>query len=115
MKKAKSDVVMPVCEFTEPIGRALQVKDGNIKMLKSANKFKRTQDLDKRYFDAGRFYFINTSKFKKNKTFFPLNCSAIITDRMLVQDVDEMDDWRLLELKYKIYTSHGSRKFQKNI
>lgn len=101
MKKNEADSVVSVCEFTEPIGRALKVENGFVKMLNPKNKFKRTQDLEKRYFDAGRFYWIEREAFKKNKSFFPKNTYSVIISKSLVQDIDTPEDWKMMEVKFK--------------
>jgi len=102
LKKNHADSVVCVCEFSEPVGRALIIEGGLVKMINGGNKFKRTQDLDKRYFDAGRFYWIKTEAFKKSKSFFCKNARPVIAPRILVQDIDTEDDWSAMEVKFKL-------------
>ncbi len=103
LKKTNADSVMSVCEFSEPIGRALKIENGLVRMINSKNKFKRTQDLEKKYFDAGRFYWIKTQAFKKNKSFFTKNTYPLIVPGSLVRDIDTLDDWKAMEIKFRIF------------
>lgn len=109
LKKNKADTLVSVCEFSEPIGRALRLENGKIKMILDKNKFKRTQDLEKKYFDAGRLYWIKTDAFKKNKSFFCKNSCPFPVSNLIAQDIDDIDDWRLMELKYKLCRSDENK------
>lgn len=109
-KKSGADTLVCVCEFSEPLERALKLENGRIEMAKPKNKFKRTQDLQKMYFDAGRFYWVKTELFKKNKSFFTRKTCPYIVPGLLVQDIDTMDDWRMMELKYKLFINDKKRK-----
>lgn len=109
-KKSGADTLVCVCEFCEPFERAFRLENGLIKMAKPKNKFIRTQDLQKMYFDAGRFYFVKTEAFKRNKSFFTQKTCPYIVPGPLVQDIDTMDDWRMMELKYKLFVNDKKRK-----
>lgn len=109
-KKSDADTLVCVCEFCEPLERAFKLENGFIKMAKPKNKFIRTQDLRKMYFDAGRFYWVKTEAFKKNKSFFTRKTCPYIVPGLLVQDIDTMDDWRMMELKYKLFINDKKRK-----
>jgi pseudaminic acid cytidylyltransferase len=98
----KYDAAVPVCEFTYPVWRAFKVEGGNLTYHWPENEYKRSQDLEKLYHDAGQWYWIHTNKLKK--TLFPPNTAAILIDTMEVQDIDTEQDWLLAELKYKLKT-----------
>lgn len=102
-KKSGADTLVCVCEFCEPLERAFKLENGFIKMVKPENKFTRTQDLQKMYFDAGRFYWIKTEAFKKKKSFFTKMTCPYVVPGILVQDIDTMEDWKIMELKYDLY------------
>lgn len=102
LQKTNAQSVMSVCEFTEPVGRALKIENGLVKMVNPRNKFTRTQDLETRYFDAGRFYWIKRESFKKNKSFINRGTVPFVVSRLLVQDIDTIEDWKMMEMKFKL-------------
>jgi pseudaminic acid cytidylyltransferase len=95
--------VFPVCGFSYPILRALQLKPkGNIEMIWPENLNKRSQDLPVAYHDAGQFYWIETRAFMKEKKLFTDNSGAIVLDELSVQDIDTETDWKIAELKHSL-------------
>lgn len=98
----KFDTVLPVCSFSFPIQRALQIKDDKITMVWEENMIVRSQDLEKRYHDAGQFYWLNIKSFLKEKKLFTSNTGSIILNELQVQDIDNEIDWKLAELKYQL-------------
>jgi len=100
--KNKFDTVFPVCSFSYPIQRALQIKDSKISMILPENINKRSQDLQTTYHDAGQFYWLNTSSFLKEKKMFTQNSGSIILNELQVQDIDNDTDWKIAELKHTL-------------
>ena len=98
----KMDSVFPVCSFSYPIQRSLEINDSKISMVWPENLNKRSQDLEPRYHDAGQFYWMNTEVFLKEKKVFTQNSGSVIVNEMQVQDIDSETDWQLAELKYKL-------------
>ncbi len=95
--------VFPVVKFGYPIQRCLQIDDANkISMKWEENLHKRSQDLQSLYHDAGMFYFFNVMTFKKEQKLFTNNSGAIILEETKVQDIDNLTDWKMAELKYKM-------------
>ena len=62
----------------------------------------RSQDLEDKYYDAGQFYYFNVEKFQQNKSLLTNNTGFICLDTTKCQDVDSLEDWKMLELKYKL-------------
>ena len=62
---------------------------------------KRTQDLEKKFHDSGQFYWFNIQKLRENKELISKNSTGVIVSKNKVQDIDNLDDWKLAELKYK--------------
>lgn len=98
----KAEAVIPVAKFTYPIQRSLIIEKEKLKMFWPENIDKRSQDLLDFYHDAGQFYFLNAKSFMKNPTnpfntnsTYPLEISPI-----LVQDIDNEEDWGIAEFKY---------------
>lgn len=53
------------------------------------------------YHDAGQFYFLDVKKFLEYKKLFMKKNFPIIRDNRFVQDIDNLEDWYLAELKMK--------------
>jgi N-acylneuraminate cytidylyltransferase len=64
------------------------------------NFYKRSQDLEEAYQDAGQFYWENINVPQKDLP-FGKESIPIILPRHLVQDIDTLEDWERAELMYK--------------
>ena len=93
--------VFTAVEFSYPIWRGLSLnEDGTSNMIWPEHLNARSQDLPKAYHDAGQWYWfkikeLNDSFFSEKSTFIKLEVNE-------VQDIDNISDWILAELKYKI-------------
>ncbi len=97
------DTIFPVVEFLHPIERALCFDNQKkINFLSPKNSVKRTQDLKKYFHDSGQFYWFNIKKLLTNKCLISKNTSGFIVSSNEIQDIDNIDDWKLAELKYKL-------------
>jgi len=96
------DSVFPVCPFSYPIQRALEINNSKTTLVWEENLNKRSQDLPARYHDAGQFYWMNVETFLKEKKVFTQNSGSIILDELQVQDIDNETDWKLAELKHSL-------------
>lgn len=105
--KNKFDSVFPVCPFSSPIQRALEITDSKINMVWPENLNKRSQDLSPRYHDAGQFYWMNVQSFLKEKKVFTQNTGSIILNEIQVQDIDTESDWKIAELKHSLLFSNN--------
>ncbi len=94
--KTNADSVRPVVAFEYPIQRAVRLVDGKMSMLDERYLKTRTQDLEPAYHDAGQFYWMKfeTGLIGTNKYAFVISSSQ-------AQDIDNLDDWRIAEMKYK--------------
>ena len=101
----KFDSVFPVCPYSYPIQRALEINHSKTSMVNPENLNKRSQDLEARYHDAGQFYWMNIERFLKEKKVFTNNSGSILLDELHVQDIDNETDWKLAELKYSLIFS----------
>lgn len=98
--------VFPIVKFSYPIQRALKVDGQKVSMVWPEYEAARSQDLKSRYHDAGQFYWIS-AEFSTQNALFTANSSFIELDEMEVQDIDNLNDWRLAELKYKILNNEA--------
>lgn len=90
------DSVRPVVKFSYPIQRALKMRNGKLQMFYPEHKTTRSQDLEPAYHDAGQFYWMKTEKALRGTNKFGFEIPEI-----LVQDIDNEEDWRMAEMKYK--------------
>lgn len=58
--------------------------------------------MEKWYHDAGQFYVYNTNKYLSLNGIITEDIMPIILSEMEVQDIDNEDDWKIAELKYRI-------------
>jgi len=101
-KKNSSNFVFPVVEYSHPIQRALRINSkSRIKPITFENINKRTQDLEKSYFDSGQFYFGSKSTWRSNKNPHHNGIPLIIPSWRVV-DIDNLNDWKRAELLFKI-------------
>ncbi|MBM3832070.1 MAG: pseudaminic acid cytidylyltransferase [Verrucomicrobia bacterium] len=101
MKRAKYDSVFPILRFSYPIQRALEFKEGRVQMIWPENYAARSQDLPAAYHDAGQFYWFGVEAMKKQKALFMKNSGAIEISPLDAQDIDNVADWNIAELKYR--------------
>jgi N-acylneuraminate cytidylyltransferase len=99
--REKFDSVFPVVRFSFPIQRALKMIESRIEMMWPENISKRSQDLEPAYHDSGQFYWLRTDEFLQEKKVYLDNSGAMVLDDLLVQDIDNLEDWKLAEFKYQ--------------
>lgn len=98
------DCVFPILEYSYPIQRALKLRGNNIiEMVNPEHLTTRSQDLEKTYHDAGQFYWFITDKLVQEKKLWTENTAGIVIDPMEAQDIDNIDDWKLAEIKFKMF------------
>ena len=99
--ESDADSLIPVVKFSFPPQRGFVINKENYLEYKwPENKNKRSQDLEALYHDAGQFYFHKASVFDDDNT----QNSKIVPfelEETEVQDIDNITDWHLAELKYK--------------
>ena len=94
--------VFPVMLFSYPIWRSLKIETGKLMMNYPEYKDIRSQDLPLAYHDAGQFYFFKVDALFAEKTLFTSNSGAIVIDELEGHDIDNLTDWEIAEMKYKI-------------
>jgi pseudaminic acid cytidylyltransferase len=102
LREKAADAVVSIIAFSHPIQRAFKIKDSYLKMIDPENSDVNSQDLEKTYHDAGQFYCLNAKSFINQKKIF---CDKMISyelPEISAQDVDNEQDWKLAELKYKL-------------
>lgn len=109
-KDCEADEMVPVVAFSYPPQRSFSIKNGyliynNLQYIRA-----RSQDLTPWYHDAGQFYFYKVDAFEtsinsdKERGGYEMKTVPYMLDEMEVQDIDNMSDWKLAEMKYRIMT-----------
>lgn len=94
-------VVFPVLEYKHPIWRALEIENGMGRHIWGDKVNDRTQDLGPTFHDAGQWYWMRLSSIRQGLPMSALNLVPIPTSEALAQDVDTIEDWEILEMKYQ--------------
>lgn len=105
MKKLKDKdgaILMPVVRFSFPPQRGMVLKGDELVLKWPENRNVRSQDLEPLYHDCGQFYCYNVNKFIEARGQFTSGIIPFEMPESEVQDIDNLEDWKLAEIKYKI-------------
>lgn len=103
LSNSKAESLMTVVQYSFPPQRSLVIENGLLKYQYPKHASKRSQDLKPIYHDCGQFYFCKTKAFKKYNTVITPNTLPFVLRDEEVQDIDNMSDWMLAEVKYKTF------------
>lgn len=96
-----SSSTYPVVAFGYPIWRSLEITDeGKTQMIWPEYLNSRSQDLKKVFHDAGQWYWYRTDKLINSE--YIKNTHSIILNDDEVQDIDNLTDWKLAEMKFNL-------------
>lgn len=98
----KASGVMPVVRFSFPPQRGMAVRNGRLEYCYPENAVKRSQDLEPMYHDCGQFYFYDVKKYRACRGDLEDGYVPLPVPEMEVQDIDNMSDWELAEMKYRM-------------
>ena len=102
IKQKKYDFVLTVTEYSHPIQRSFKIlKKGGLKIQNPKLMSKPTNNFEKIYHDAGKFYFGKCKSFLKKKLFFGKNSYPIILNKSVAQDINDIEDWKIAESIFK--------------
>ena len=93
-----ADAVIPVVKFSFPPQRCFIMEGNYMKYKWKEYELSRSQDLEPYYHDAGQYYFWHVDTFMENKI---SRTVPYILDDMQVQDIDNLSDWKIAEIKYR--------------
>lgn len=98
LKKNPNSLVFPIIQHSHPIERSLKLsKNNKIDFYSKKSYYKRTQDLEPKYFDAGQFYLAkNKTWLKKDKSRFGIKISKYTSI-----DIDTAADWNQAKLMFR--------------
>lgn len=94
--------VMPVVRFSFPPQRGMAVREEKLVYCYPENAMKRSQDLEVMYHDCGQFYCYKVDRYRACKGDLPDGYVPVIVPETQVQDIDNLTDWKLAEIKYKM-------------
>ena len=100
--ESQASGVMPVVSFSFPPQRGMIVKNGRLQYCYPENAMKRSQDLETMFHDCGQFYCYQVEKYLACKGDLEDGYVPLIMPETEVQDIDNMSDWKLAEIKYKL-------------
>lgn len=102
LKEENAAGVMPVVRFSFPPQRGMAVRGGRLEYCYPENAVKRSQDLEAVYHDCGQFYFYQTDKYRACRGDLEEGYVPVIVPETEVQDIDNLSDWNLAEMKYRM-------------
>lgn len=102
LKDNQASGVMPVVRFSFPPQRGMAIREGKLDYCYPENALKRSQDLEPMYHDCGQFYFYDTEKFRACRGNLPDGYVPMEVPELEVQDIDNVVDWKLAELKFEM-------------
>ena len=102
LKSSTAHMAFSVTSMPFPIQRTFKIaENGRCKMFTPEHFMTRSQDLEEAYQDAGQFYWENLHN-KFSDIPFGQDSIPIILPRYLVQDIDTLEDWKRIEIMYKV-------------
>lgn len=102
LKKSDAVTVFSCTSMPFPIQRTFKITDdGRCQMFWPENFYKRSQDLEVAYQDAGQFYWSNINRTSADIT-FGKDSIPIVLPRNFVQDIDTLEDWERAEALYQL-------------
>lgn len=103
LEKDNLDCVFPIVKYGFPIQRAVRLNDkGLVEMFQPEHLITRSQDLELSFHDAGQFYSFKVDNLISKQKLLTDLTGYIELSEMEAQDVDNLVDWKLAEVKYKI-------------
>lgn len=102
LKKTQADTVLPVVAFSYPPQRGIVIRDHKVKWIDDRYISSRSQDLEPIYHDCGQFYCINVKSFLESGKLLGNVTLPLLMNEMEVQDIDNLTDWEIAEIKYHL-------------
>ena len=102
LKKYSNEFIITASEFNSPIQRSFKVKNEKIyKSMKKRFFFKRSNKLEKFYYDAGQFYFGKKKLFLTNSPSLRKNSRVVLFKKYDAIDINDPIDWKFAETIFK--------------
>ena len=101
LKQKNADSVLSVTHYGYPIQRSLKIENDRATMLFPEYYSKRSQDLTPIYYDCGQFCCMKSRSLLDQMKFFAEYTVPIVLPESEVQDIDNEEDWKIAEIKFK--------------
>lgn len=103
LENSDLDCVFPIIRYGFPIQRAVRLSEQNlVEMFQPRYSTTRSQDLEPSYHDAGQFYSFRVKNLIAKQKLLTNYTGHIELSEMEAQDIDNLVDWKLAEVKYKL-------------
>lgn len=102
LEGSDADTLIPVVAFSYPPQRAMIVEKDRLVFEYPEYLDSRSQDLVPHYHDVGQFYVFRTEAFQRNRRLMVGNILPLVVSELEVQDIDNLTDWEIAEMKYKL-------------
>ena len=100
------DSVFPITSFDYTIWRSFKENDqGYLSFNWSEFEDTRSQDLPTAFHDAGQWYWIKRNSLLKYQKIITPYSKGLLLSSLEVQDIDNLHDWKIAELKYEYLQS----------
>jgi N-acylneuraminate cytidylyltransferase len=96
------DSVWPIVKFGNSVQRSFKTIGEKVVMFYPEFKNMRSQDLENAFYDPGQFYWIRNKSILSGGFIYSNNSSYIILDEIETQDIDNLNDWKLAEMKFNL-------------
>lgn len=93
--------VISIVEYDFPIQRYLKKGKLGLDIGDKDSYYKRSQDLESMFHDAGQFYWGDIEEYLKEKSFYSLQAAGYELNRKYVFDIDTEEDWAKVEFIYR--------------
>ncbi len=97
-----AESICTVEAYSYPPQRATIIVDGELKQLHPENYYARSQDLEKIYHDCNQFFLFKTYALMRDQKLYTEHTLPFILAESESQDIDTMEDWKLMEMKYDL-------------
>lgn len=108
--QSDADSLMPVVKFSYPPQRALLCENNSLRFQYNDYINSRSQDLEPIYHDCGQFYMFKVNKFKEANSLIIGKCVPFFVSEEECQDIDNISDWKIAEMKYKMMVEKEDSK-----
>ena len=99
---SSAKTLLPVVAFSFPPQRGVFIRNDKLVLSQPEYLNTRSQDIEKMYHDCGSFSMFRITEFKKERKLITDNTIPYIMDEKKVQDIDNLSDWEMAELKYRL-------------
>ena len=99
---SSAKTLLPVVAFSFPPQRGVFIRENKLVLSQPEYLNTRSQDIEKMYHDCGAFSMFRIPEFLSEKKLITDNTIPFVMDEIMVQDIDNLSDWEIAELKYKV-------------